>query len=204
MKPNPKWVIFDVGQVLYDFDRFAKDLAKQLKIKEEILISQISVNARDSSLEGQITVEQFWKKTMTVLNKEQEYERLIDAWNNDLTYWLQDTKKLFGELNKVGYLLAILTNNWRNQSDDLSKNLSSYGDIKFIFESSVEKLSKPDKRLYKLVEERIGAKGDEIYFIDDSVKNIESAKEIGWQTFLYQIGDDDGKTSNNLIRKQLL
>ena len=73
-----------------------------------------------------------------------------------------------------------------------------------VFESSVEGLRKPDLKFYKLVEKRIGASGENIYFIDDSKGNIEAARKMQWQTFLYSIGSDDGKSANDLIRAKLL
>jgi 2-haloacid dehalogenase len=73
-----------------------------------------------------------------------------------------------------------------------------------MFESAVEKISKPDKRLYEIVENRIKATGSEIYFIDDNPENLQTAKKMGWQTFLYSLGEDEGEKANGLIRKNLL
>ena len=65
-------------------------------------------------------------------------------------------------------------------------------------------MSKPSEKLYRYVEKTIKASGDEIFFIDDIQKYLEGTKKLGWQTFLYSRGDDEGKSSNDLIRKQLL
>lgn len=203
MKKKPKWIIFDVGNVLYDFVGFAKDIAKLMNVTEETIFYEIN-NLTPNSMEGQYSVENYWKTILSNLKLEHKFEYLMNLWQNDLKYWLSDTKKLMGQLDKAGYNIAILTNNWVNQTDDLIQNLSKSANIKFYFESSVEKLSKPDIKLYKLVEERTNAKGIDILFIDDVKRYLDGAKKLGWQTFLYTVGKDDGKTSNDLIRKQLL
>jgi HAD superfamily hydrolase (TIGR01509 family) len=122
----------------------------------------------------------------------------------DNSYFVESTGKLMNDLHKAGFLIAILTNNWKGMTDNVSKVLSSYADIKFMFESAVEKISKPDKRLYEIVENRIKATGSEIYFIDDNPENLQTAKKMGWQTFLYSLGEDEGEKANGLIRKNLL
>jgi len=54
-----------------------------------------------------------------------------------------------------------------------------------IIDSTIVLLQKPDPKIYKLAEEKCGFRGDEILFIDDRQKNIDTAKLFGWQTFLY-------------------
>jgi putative hydrolase of the HAD superfamily len=41
-------------------------------------------------------------------------------------------------------------------------------------------LAKPDPRVYRLTEQRLGVVGEEIVFIDDVARNVEAARERGW------------------------
>ena len=41
-------------------------------------------------------------------------------------------------------------------------------------------LAKPDPRVYRLTEQRLGVAGEEIVFIDDVARNVEAARELGW------------------------
>jgi len=54
-----------------------------------------------------------------------------------------------------------------------------------IIDSAVEKCRKPDLAIFKLAEERSNAKKDNILFVDNSARNIETALGFGWKTFLY-------------------
>lgn len=41
---------------------------------------------------------------------------------------------------------------------------------------------KPDARFFRLVEQRLKVKPEEIVFLDDLPENIEAAEKLGWKT----------------------
>jgi len=63
-------------------------------------------------------------------------------------------------------------------------------EIDFVMvDSSIEKCSKPDKKIYKIAQERAKVKPEEILFIDNKEKNLVVPKEMGWKTFLFDSRD---------------
>lgn len=56
--------------------------------------------------------------------------------------------------------------------------------------SAEEKLLKPDEAIFKVVMDRYNLDPAEIYFIDDSLPNIETARAMGMQTLHFQRSDD--------------
>ncbi len=44
---------------------------------------------------------------------------------------------------------------------------------------------KPDKEIFLLAQEKAGVPAGEILFVENSQKHIDAARELGWQTFLY-------------------
>ena len=54
-----------------------------------------------------------------------------------------------------------------------------------IINSSVEKVQKPDRRIYEIAEKKAGAKHEEILFVDNRESNIKASSDFGWKTFLY-------------------
>lgn len=203
MNKKPKWVIFDVGQVLYDYKGFIKDSAKYLNINKENLQNTFTEILIASELGG-LTFEEFWLGVLRLQEKEHEFQNIMSMWW-DVERYVKDTKLLIKQLHKKGYSIALFTNNWPNMTERILKKINDDSSvIKHMFESSVEKLRKPDIIFYELVQDRTGAKGNEIFFIDDKKENLTTAEVLGWQTFLYKLGKDGGKTSNNKIRKQLL
>jgi len=199
---KPTWVIFDIGGVIFNSDTAFKDIADYLKVDREHITEKIIEYLGEDEL-GKTTFEDVWKNLLKPFNKQHEYKKVIEIWW-DVKRWMADTKLLIYELNKAGYKIAILTNNWKGMGERILKDTKEFLVMNTMFQSSVEGLRKPDLQFYKLVEKRIGASGESIYFIDDSIKNIEAAKKMKWQTSLYLIGNGDGKSANNLIRKELL
>lgn len=58
-----------------------------------------------------------------------------------------------------------------------------------IIDSSIEGVKKPDKPVYRLAEKRAGFHGNEVVLVDNSQRNIEGARALGWTTFLYNPAD---------------
>jgi len=54
-----------------------------------------------------------------------------------------------------------------------------------IIVSGVEKVAKPDARIYEIVERRSGRDGAALFFTDDNPANIEAAKLRGWDAHLF-------------------
>ena len=90
------------------------------------------------------------------------------------------------ELAKSKYKVGLLTNMYPKMLNEIKK-ADLLPNIKFdqIIDSSIEKVQKPYKEIYELAEKRCGFKGNEILFIDNSQKHLDSAKQLDWQTFLY-------------------
>ncbi|MEQ5788521.1 HAD-IA family hydrolase [Erythrobacter sp. NFXS35] len=51
--------------------------------------------------------------------------------------------------------------------------------------SGVEKVAKPDPRIYEIVEERTGRGGADLFFTDDNPANIAAARARGWNAHLF-------------------
>ncbi|MDD5145117.1 MAG: hypothetical protein PHW72_03265 [Candidatus Pacebacteria bacterium] len=58
-----------------------------------------------------------------------------------------------------------------------------------VIDSTIERLRKPDVDIFKLASLRANAKGGEIFFIDNTIGNVNAAKDFGWQTFFYDSAD---------------
>jgi FMN phosphatase YigB (HAD superfamily) len=101
---------------------------------------------------------------------------------------------------KSKYKIGLLTNMYPNMLTEIKKaELLSNIEFDQAIDSSIEKVQKPYKEIYELAEKRCGFKGNEILFIDNSQKHLDGAKQLGWQTFLYD-PTDTKKTSNELLK----
>ena len=54
-----------------------------------------------------------------------------------------------------------------------------------VVDSSLERLQKPDRKLFELAEKKAAVPHHEILFVDNTLEHIQAAKAFGWQTLLY-------------------
>jgi 2-haloacid dehalogenase len=67
--------------------------------------------------------------------------------------------------------------------------------------SGVEKVAKPDARIYAIVEERSGRSGAELFFTDDNPANIAAARARGWDAHQFT---DAASLESQLVAAGLL
>lgn len=207
---KPRWIIFDVGGVLLDWPSSSTAAAEYLGVTHDELFDVLFDQTVEMSIGskmniGEISARDGWTMVLEKLKKEHTPEDVITRWVAE-EYWLEDTLTLLQELHGAGYKLAIMSNSWLGLTDSAKRAIMPT-ELEFfdeIFDSSVERVQKPDLAFYELVEQRIGAKGSDLYFIDDSQKNLDIAKQRGWQHFLYDMGNDAGLKANTELRKILL
>lgn len=85
---------------------------------------------------------------------------------------------------KDKFKVGLLTNIPRSLLERIINSALDLFDFKFI--SSELKLIKPDRRIFELAISKVGCDADEIIFIDDGIKNIEAARELGINVILYE------------------
>ena len=56
--------------------------------------------------------------------------------------------------------------------------------------SAVEKIAKPDPRIYRLTCERLGVQPNECVFTDDNEANVIAARQVGMQGIVFTGNDD--------------
>ena len=181
---KPEWIIFDVGGVMLNWRRSSADLAKKLDVDRDVLLKTLFEFAPMMNL-GKTSPRVGWEKILERLGSREDPDKIIKLWR-EKKYWYNGTLKLVRDLHMSGYKLAIFTNSWlgltkKGNKQDLPPEIKLF---KFIFDSSVEGLQKPDARFYELVEKKTNSSGRNILFIDDDESNLNSARERNWQVFL--------------------
>ena len=206
-----QWIVFDVGGVLLDWPASSMAAATYLGVTHDELFDVLFDQSVDTSIGAQMNVgaisaEEGWRLILEELKKDCAPEIIINRWYAK-EFWLEDTLQLIVQLHEAGYKLAIMSNSWLGLTDPrkrraLPKELRLFDKV---FDSSVERLKKPDEMFYELVEQSTGSKGDGLFFIDDDQKNLAVAEKRGWQHFLYEMGEGkDGKAANAVLRDLLL
>ncbi|NIF06253.1 HAD family phosphatase [Chryseobacterium sp. Tr-659] len=180
-----KNIIFDFGGVLMDWDPryFFKDYFNDNEKMEYFLknIAQSEWNeeqdrGRSLSEGTDIQVKKFpdWEK---------EIRAYYDNWTVMLKSDIPQNVDVLRKLGKTSYQLFGLTN-W--SAETFPYALENY-DFFQIFDgkivvSGTEKLIKPDPKIWYVLLERYNIQANQSVFIDDNLKNIETAQSLGFVT----------------------
>lgn len=197
-KMEVKAVIFDYGKVL-TFPQPETEInvmCNLLNVSKDEFISAYSFH-RDLYDSGNINGDNYWKNVSETLKVSIDKETISNLITHDVNSWLHlnnEAWKLTLKLRKK-YKTALLTNNVNELCARMENEipLEKYFDVS-IFSNKLHSI-KPDPYIYQYCLEKLQVEPSESIFIDDKIRNIEGAKNLGIKTILFTEYD---KFLNNL------
>jgi putative hydrolase of the HAD superfamily len=106
-----------------------------------------------------------------------------------LSYWFNKDSRIFAPLlpelslaRGAGIRVYLATNQEHLRAEHLMGRQLLAESVDGIFYSARLGAKKPDPEFFIRVQAAVGLSGDEILLIDDSLKNVEAAATVGWQT----------------------
>lgn len=188
-----KNIIFDLGGVLLniDYNRTA-DAFKKLGVTGfDELYSQANANQLFEALEtGEIAEDNFYLNMGKYCIAETSQQQMQEAWNNILLDFRPRSLEYLEKL-KEKYNLYLLSNTNSihlaafNKILEVQTGVSSLDDyFTKTYYSHLIRIRKPYPATYNWVLHNAGLKASKTLFIDDSVKNIDGARDAGLQTHL--------------------
>jgi putative hydrolase of the HAD superfamily len=187
-----KAVIFDYGNVLTfpQPENEIKAMAELLQVeKEEFLRAYYSL--RDLYDTGTIDGKAYWQKVSEALRffslEEKITEKLIDL---DLLSWFSQNRQVWDLVLKLKkeYKTALLSNNIHELVGKMEREieLDRYFDV-LVFSNRLPFL-KPDPKIYLYCLKKLKVAPAESVFIDDKIKNVEAANNLGIKGILFESG----------------
>ena len=133
---------------------------------------------------GESTQEQFNEHVLDTLQISRDKKYLLDEVFNERSYIDEDLLKQIVEMSKE-YKIGLLS----NYSTDLRPKIEQEWALGSVFDEIIIScevgMIKPDPAVFNLMLDRLGVKADESVFIDDRIKNIDSAKKMGFHTIFF-------------------
>lgn len=179
-------VIFDWGGVLIDDPRpgLLRYFADAFSVSMEHYTP-----AHDSFLDefqkDLISEERFWQKVCRKLGK--PTPKVPSLWSEAFRSAYVPRPEMFclvSSLNNKGCRTALLSNTELPTTKFLRE--LNYDMFDVLVFSCVEKVMKPQRRIYEITLERLGSKAQQSIFIDDRQDYIQGAKELGLNTILFE------------------
>ena len=199
-----KTIIFDIGNVLMDFNfqicfrAYAPDEETYQKIVKATVQSPVwaefdrGIWTDEEILEGFIQNE---PSIEPILRK--MFERLegIIRQRDYAIPWIK-------ELKSRGYQVLVLSNFPKKVYDLFQDEMTFLNEVDGGILSYRDRVIKPDKEIYTLLMERYDLIPQECVFLDDLEVNLKTAKELGMYTILFQTKElalDEMRKLNVLI-----
>jgi glucose-1-phosphatase len=183
MEQAVKVLLFDLGRVLVDFDhaRSAERIAAfcsktPRQIYDLFFESGVTIGFES----GKISPQDFYLQVKQMLNLKLSYASFEPIWN-DIFFLSAQNRSVFGLVNnlRTHYKTAMLSNINILHYEYLKKNFPVFGVFDKIFLSFQLGMIKPDKEIYNLVIRELGVSPDEIFYTDDRLELVQSAKSLG-------------------------
>lgn len=184
-------IIFDFGNVLYRppsiawFNRWKKILGMDGNPQLEALVINPdgSEYMRDVFL-GKVPEKQMW---MDAVNHLGVKPGVIDYFYKKFSTKRRLIKPMVNLLKELhqNYQTAILSNAGDETRKLIVDVLKLDLWVETIIISAEEKMAKPDREIYELALERLGADPEASLFIDDQLLNVEAARALGMQAIQF-------------------
>ena len=199
-----KNIIFDIGNVLSDF-----------RWREFLLDKGFSEEMVERIGQASVLTDSWYEFDKGVFSDEEVIELFIKndpdiakeihlAFDNveGMVSLKHDTFDLLRSLKSRGYKLYYLSNYSHKAEVQCPEATSFISEMDGGILSYTVKLTKPDPAIYRLLLDRYGLKPSESVFIDDTLKNIDAAKEFGIYGIQYINREQAVKELDALLQKK--
>ena len=192
-------IILDMGGVLMQHNmpeciaRFTAILGEE-KMKTILGLAANGEGTADSLMEqyerGDISTDYFVDTILEQAKQGTTREEVIAAWNTMHGGIPPERLQHIQQWKDAGHRLFLLSNNNELHWEDI---FSHYDMSMFehCFASHLLHISKPDPRIYKVVDNQLRTWKCEppFHFVDDIAINRETAEQLGWQTYenIYEV-----------------
>lgn len=185
MSHQIKNVVFDFGNVLVNWD--PKNLYGKI-FDDEAEMEHFLTNVFPFSYNHKVDEGASKLETTEMLVKlHPEHEDNIRAyygrWKEMFSGAIQESVEILKELHSEKKVRLFGLTNWAADFEDAIEVFPFFKLFEDIVVSGVERVAKPDPKIYKILLTRNNLKAEECFFMDDKLENIEAANRLGFQTY---------------------
>jgi len=184
-----KAIIFDLGNVLIDFDHMiaARKIAGFTDMAPEDIFNFFFDSPLTASFEeGRISPRDFFSDVKNKLNLKLGYDRFVLIWNE--IFFLSEKNRAVYNLAKSlkrRYKLSVLSNVNFLHLEYIKREFPIFDAFDNVITSCELGLKKPDPAIYKKALEILEVEAGSVFYTDDRAELTEKAKELGIRSFVF-------------------
>lgn len=179
----PEVVVFDLGKVLVDFDYSL--VANRLRARTSISLEAVVARLDQSPLlveyeTGRITTAEFFQQVRQLTG----YQGTLDDFAvefGDIFSPIDEMIAWQGELRTCGVPTVIFSNTNELAVRHIRSAFPFFSGFDAYVYSHEVGAMKPEAKIYEVVENVTGRRGDTILYIDDKPENVAAGAERGWR-----------------------
>ncbi|MGX5688761.1 HAD family hydrolase [Arcticibacter tournemirensis] len=184
-----KAIIFDLGAVLIDWH--PKHLYKKIFSDEadiDYFLENVCTSAWNEEQDGGRSLKEATEMLVAEFPDQEEYIRAYyGRWEEMLAGAIDGTVEIFKRLKDSGKYKIYALSNWSAETYPIAvKRFEFLNWFDGVVVSGAEKLRKPFPEFYQLLLDRYNLKAEEALFIDDNLRNVEAARDLGIESIHFQ------------------
>lgn len=195
-------VIFDIGGVFFHQpEETTQAFHHKLGIVDQALVdtTMFKRDLWNTYKRGGMTEEAYWKALLSQVNSEynENWESLCQLFDTSVKLD-QELVSIARHLKKKYDVHAL-----SNAGVELERRLKHFQIFDLfdkVINSHYVKMAKPDHDIYSYTAKLVGAKPEDILFVDDKSRNTVIADELGWTSHIYT----NAKTFNDYLLEMKL
>lgn len=180
-------VVFDVGRVLFQWQLaalFEKLIADRQEL-EWFLANVVTEEWHFQHDRGRALADMVPERIALFPQYEAHIRAYATRFNETVPGPVEGSHDIVERLAAAGVPLFCLTNFGAELWQMFRPTQPIFDHFEDIIVSGIEKVAKPDARIYEIVEARSGRAGGALFFTDDNPANIAAAKARGWNAHLF-------------------
>ncbi|NBB26557.1 HAD-IA family hydrolase [Porphyrobacter sp. SLTP] len=182
-----KAVVFDVGRVLFEW-QLAALFEKLIDDRDELDWFLANVVTEEWHFEhdrGRALADMVPERIAQFPAYESHINAYATRFNETVPGPVPGSHAIVARLAEAGVPLFCLTNFGDEFWRLFRPTQPIFDHFADIIVSGVEKIAKPEPRIYEIVEQRSGRAGANLFFTDDNPANIAAAQARGWDAHLF-------------------
>jgi len=179
-------IIFDLSEVyLTGLIGAEHRLEKILGIKANKIKTGLCGPELAAFFQGELTEDEYWLRIIEKDKWKASTDELKKAVRKNFKE-IEGTREIMEQLKRNGFRLGLLSVHAREWVAYCQRKFSYHKLFHSRLYSFEAAASKPDKKVYRLILKKLKARPENCIFIDDHLKNLVPAREMGMKTILFK------------------
>lgn len=198
-----KAVLFDIGNVMITWhpENLFRKVITDVERRQHFLTNVVPMTWHDRHDAGVTFAENRLKPLADYPEFADEIHAFDSRFDEMLGEPIPETMAIIEELEAKGVPQYALTNMPQEKAEMVFSKIPAFRHMRDVIISGVERIVKPDPRIYEIALKRMGLPAEAVFFTDDNRANIDAARAMGFVTHLF---DRPGTLRPALVRAGIL